>query len=567
MPVATVGNPQTIALGAADALIVSCSAVDAVASVAGSTGFIGAPYELGRVVGETGKKFGPYGRAVSLIVSALSGSITAEVSQPSRAGDGGDALTGAGGPAAQALVSGAGNRYPAISGIPGLIAFWDFAEPTGRRYSKAGSGGLLPLVQGPGSRATRSAEGPVSGYSVSLNGSSDWLYIAAANAGLLNIGANGGNAVTVFAWVKRAETGTGMIGGIWDESGSLRQYALFVDLPIYGGTDRVCMHISKTGGASPNIPFSRDYSSNRTGVYNGRWEFIAGTYDGAAMRSYIDTRFEPYTSYTEPGGPNGEGLTYDKNPQLFPLGMNSAACEFTVGACEVGGSMSNHFQGLIGGLGVVNRAMTHAEIAALRQSFVPPTEAAYFRNFYWETVGEYAPNLFAGKALLNSGGTDASAGITSWAQETAAGLAAFFLKTSVAYSTGNRMWFDDTLTGFTTDNLASIKFIVNNSLAADTFKLCIRVGTQWYATAANYSVTGDGRTATDWTTAETKTISFARTAASWLLLTATPGSSLVLGSTPGSDIAATAEITGVGFYMAARPTGVVRITDLQLLLV
>ena len=105
MPVATVGSPQTIALGAADALIVSCSAVDAVASVAGSTGFIGAPYELGRVVGEQGRRFGPYGRSVSLIVSSLSGSITAEVSQPSRSPDAGDALSASQAAATQALVS------------------------------------------------------------------------------------------------------------------------------------------------------------------------------------------------------------------------------------------------------------------------------------------------------------------------------------------------------------------------------------------------------------------------------------------------------------------------------
>ena len=78
---------------------------DAVASVAGSTGFIGAPYELGRVVGETGRKFGPYGRSVSVIVSALAGSITAEVSQPSRVGDGADAMSAQQGAAGQALVS------------------------------------------------------------------------------------------------------------------------------------------------------------------------------------------------------------------------------------------------------------------------------------------------------------------------------------------------------------------------------------------------------------------------------------------------------------------------------
>lgn len=115
MPTATIGSPQTIALGAADALIVSCSAVDAVASVAGSTGFIGAPYELGRVVGEQGKRFGPYGRAVSLIVTSLSGSITAEVSQPSRSPDAGDALSASQAAATQALVSVAGNQNTCVT--------------------------------------------------------------------------------------------------------------------------------------------------------------------------------------------------------------------------------------------------------------------------------------------------------------------------------------------------------------------------------------------------------------------------------------------------------------------
>jgi lysophospholipase L1-like esterase len=86
MPVATIGSPQTIALAANEALIVSCGDSSAVASVAGSTGFVGAPYELGRVVGEQGRQFGPYGRAVSLIVSALSGSVTADRDTPSLPG-------------------------------------------------------------------------------------------------------------------------------------------------------------------------------------------------------------------------------------------------------------------------------------------------------------------------------------------------------------------------------------------------------------------------------------------------------------------------------------------------
>jgi hypothetical protein len=136
MPTATIGSPQTIALGAADALIVSCSAVDAVASVAGSTGFIGAPYELGRVVGEQGRRFGPYGRAVTLIVSSLSGSITAEVSQPSRSPDAGDALSASQAAATQALVSEGGILAVGILGQSNERGQVDPAEAIGGTLSR-----------------------------------------------------------------------------------------------------------------------------------------------------------------------------------------------------------------------------------------------------------------------------------------------------------------------------------------------------------------------------------------------------------------------------------------------
>ncbi|WP_248759155.1 hypothetical protein [Pseudarthrobacter sp. SSS035] len=72
-------------------------------------------------------------------------------------------------------------------------------------------------------------------------------------------------------------------------------------------------------------------------------------------------------------------------------------------------------------------------------------------------------------------------------------------------------------------------------------------------------MTGDGRTGSNWGTAETKSISYAPTAALWRNLTVTPGTTLALGAVRTTDIP-DGELTGFGFYNTAS-TGFVRIRD------
>ena len=78
-----------------------------------------------------------------------------------------------------------------------------------------------------------------------------------------------------------------IIAGCWqeDDGDPRRQYALFTGLDLYGGKDRVCGHVSRTGGPTPGYPYSRDYAANARPIRNGAWQFAAFTYDGAEARA------------------------------------------------------------------------------------------------------------------------------------------------------------------------------------------------------------------------------------------------------------------------------------------
>src|SRR5699024_7360953 len=70
------------------------------------------------------------------------------------------------------------------------------------------------------------------------------LRLPPEDVGNLDMGAAG--EVTVLALVQRRSLGHDFIAGLWQESDSdpRRQYALFVDLPVYGGGDQVAGHVS-----------------------------------------------------------------------------------------------------------------------------------------------------------------------------------------------------------------------------------------------------------------------------------------------------------------------------------
>ncbi len=251
--------------------------------------------------------------------------------------------------------------------VPGCVALWDFSEKEGKPRKASGLGSF-PLKECNG-KVPRVPEGPLSGYSIQLNGS-NYLCLENKETGALNIyGRNQG--VTVMAWVKWSGEQTGFVAGMWNEyaEGGKRQYGLFVSLPYYNGRNQVCGHISGTGKPTPPFPYSIDYSASKQVVPENQWCCIAFSYDGKEIRSYLDGEFEPrepeLINNTKgfPGYP--EGLTQSKNPYYFPDGMGNNGSDFTVGAVLLKKGMGNIFKGQIGGVAVFNRALTEEEIKSM----------------------------------------------------------------------------------------------------------------------------------------------------------------------------------------------------------
>jgi hypothetical protein len=245
----------------------------------------------------------------------------------------------------------------------GLVALWDFKEEEGQiRY--AYGKGKFPLSEVNGT-LPRVSDGPLSGYSARF-GNEAFLSLSNENTGKLNIHGNN-HAVTVMAWVKW-EGNTGFVGGMWNEyqDGGKRQYGLFVSLPHYNGGEQVCGHISFTGKPTPPFPYSIDYSASKQIVKKNEWQFIAFTYDGTWIKSYLNGNFESRDPelINNTTGFEGfpEGLIQSKNPYYFPDGMGDNGSDFTVGSVLLRRGMGNFFIGQIGGLAVFNRALNDEEI-------------------------------------------------------------------------------------------------------------------------------------------------------------------------------------------------------------
>jgi hypothetical protein len=255
-----------------------------------------------------------------------------------------------------------------ITSMDGLIALWDFSENPGEPR-KARGVGAFPLIE-MNRPVERAVEGPLSGFSAYLKDSA-YFSIPHHDTGLLNIhGKNTG--VTVLGWVNW-EGKTGFVGGMWNEytDGGKRQYGLFVHLPHYNGAEQVCGHISWTGKPTPPFPYSADYSASKQTLTRGTWHFVAFTYEGSEIRSYLDGVFEAREPelIRNTTGFEGlpDGIIASKNPYYFPDGMGDNGSDFTVGAVVLKRGLGNFFEGKIGGLAVFDRALSPDEILEIHR--------------------------------------------------------------------------------------------------------------------------------------------------------------------------------------------------------
>jgi len=281
---------------------------------------------------------------------------------------------------------------------PGLVAFWDFGEVAGMdRISKGGrkvyalqeEGGLIARVDG----------GPFSGYSAELNGK-QYLSIPYAKTGELNI--SGPKAqVSMFAVVRvinLAQSQT--IAGIWSEGNGMnddsgtRQYAMLMNMPAYGGLNRLVPHISSEGGVTcradgTKLPWCVDYAATRSKVPEEEWCTLAFTYDGVYITAYInglyekrtldpvkDGRTDRYFTKEGPGGKDrgmnpyyhGRGIFHYER-KLHAVSKPSGGSNFTVGSrFAYGAPLKEATKGRFGGLAVFNRALTHDEVKKLHDA-------------------------------------------------------------------------------------------------------------------------------------------------------------------------------------------------------
>jgi len=256
-----------------------------------------------------------------------------------------------------------------IQSTEGLIALWKFNEPPGKSRKASGTC-KYKLKEGSGPVETVN-EGPLSGYSIKLDGT-NYLSLSNDRTGKLNLFGNG-QEVTVLAFIKWSGKQTGFVGGMWNEyqDGGKRQYGLFVSLPYYNGGDQVCGHISKTGTATPPFPYSIDYSASKQKVAKNEWCCIAFTYDGEYIKSYYNGRFLPrepeLIKHTKGFDGYPDGLVQSKNPYYYPDGMGNNGSDFTVGAVLLKRGMGNSFVGQIGGLAVFDKALSAGELESIHK--------------------------------------------------------------------------------------------------------------------------------------------------------------------------------------------------------
>lgn len=285
-----------------------------------------------------------------------------------------------------------------VKKMPGLVAFWTFSEEAGRPRVSTGTKEKHALTE-VGGPIARVEGGAYSGFAADLNGK-QYFHIPYAETGDLNISGRDAQ-VSMFAVVRIVNLRQSRtIAGMWsegkganDDTGT-RQYAMLMNMPTYGGPNKLVPHISSEGGVTRRadgsaFPWCADYAATAREVPTEKWCTLGFTYDSKYIRAYINGRLDelkldpakhkrtdPYFTKEGPDGGDrgmnpyfhGRGIfRYDpeKHAQTKPGGGS----DFTVGArYAVGNMLGEATIGRFGGLAVFNRAVTDAEMKALHDS-------------------------------------------------------------------------------------------------------------------------------------------------------------------------------------------------------
>jgi hypothetical protein len=210
---------------------------------------------------------------------------------------------------------------PVLAPAPGLVAAFSFNAGAGGSVGDASGLGNAGAISG----ASWSPAGKFGG-ALSFDGVDDWVTVADSSSLDLT------GAMTLEAWAKPSVT-KNWPTLIEKERSSNPAYALYANGdPLYG--DRPNLQLWLDGQA-------REVRGDRT-LPRGVWTHVAATYDGSAMRVYVDG--------VEVGVDWRTGLIATSTGPLRIGGNSSSVNEF--------------FSGLIDEVRIYNRALTAAEIKA-----------------------------------------------------------------------------------------------------------------------------------------------------------------------------------------------------------
>lgn len=170
------------------------------------------------------------------------------------------------------------------------------------------SGRVTALIAGKPVKAT---VGPSEGYR--FNGKTDWFTVAESVAKARELLPS--REMTVSAWVSVNEVQTwgSVIGCVQDNGGSEAGWVLGHN------TEHFTFGLASKGGSDADGRLT--YLEGSTPIVQGKWYHVAGTYDGAVMRLYVNGKMEAETKVqsgdilypTEAGVPFNIGCFQDQN--------------------------------------------------------------------------------------------------------------------------------------------------------------------------------------------------------------------------------------------------------------
>jgi len=203
--------------------------------------------------------------------------------------------------------------------------------------------------------AAHAASSYNSGNALSFNGNSS--YVSFTNN---DLGLGSGNKLTVMAWVK------------WNASSPAGNWANIITLnrnTASGDQGQFWFQHNSSNTrfefAVQNASGSRVFVQNNTDLVIGQWYHIAGTYDGANVKLYVNGVFQNQTALT------GNIAAYQSDYR------------FQIGRWAFSGNSYRYFNGLIDEVSVWNVALTQTQIQSMMCSKLSGTESGlkYYTRF------------------------------------------------------------------------------------------------------------------------------------------------------------------------------------------